>query len=94
MLAVQSCVDIASHVIADEGCPPAGTLADAFARIADQGVISPKTKHALMRAVGLRSVVAHGYAGMDPASVHAAATLGVLELDSFSMEVASWLTSR
>ncbi len=94
MLAVQSCVDIASHLIADEGWPPAGTLADAFARMAQQGVIASKTKDALTRAVGLRNVVAHGYAGIDPARVHAAVTLGVLDLDSFSMEVAAWLLSR
>ncbi len=43
MLAAQSCVDTASHLIADEGWPPAGTLADAFARMAEQGVISSKT---------------------------------------------------
>ncbi len=94
MLAVQSCADIASHVIADEGWSPAGTLADAFARLADHGVISANTKLALTRAVGLRNVVAHGYAGIDPASVHAAVTLGVSDLDAFAMEVASWVTAR
>jgi uncharacterized protein YutE (UPF0331/DUF86 family) len=94
MLAVQSCADIASHVIADEGWSPAGTLADAFARIADHGVITEKTKLALTRAVGLRNVVAHGYAGIDPQSVHAAVTVGVSDLDAFAMEVASWLTAR
>jgi uncharacterized protein YutE (UPF0331/DUF86 family) len=93
MLAVQSCVDIASHVIADEGWPPAGTLAEAFTRIADHGVISDTTKQALTRAIGLRNVVAHGYAGIDPGSVHAAVTLGVADLDSFAIEVATWLTT-
>jgi uncharacterized protein YutE (UPF0331/DUF86 family) len=94
MLAVQSCVDIASHVIADEGWPPAGTLADAFARLAEHGIISARTKLALTRAVGLRNVVAHGYAGIDPVSVHAAVTLGVADLDAFAVEIASWTTSR
>ena len=94
MLAVQSCADIASHLIADEGWSPAGTLADAFARLADHGVISANTRQALTRAVGLRNVVAHGYAGIDPASVHAAVTLGVSDLDAFAREVASWMTAR
>ena len=93
MLAVQSCADIASHLIADEGWVPAGTLADAFARIADHGVISAQTREALTRAVGLRNVVAHGYAGIDPEAVHAAVTSGVADLDAFAMEVASWVTS-
>lgn len=91
MLAVQSCTDIASHVIADEGWRPAGTLADGFARLAEHGVISEKTKLAMTRAVGLRNVVAHGYAGIDPARLHAAATLGVSDLDAFAAEVASWV---
>jgi uncharacterized protein YutE (UPF0331/DUF86 family) len=42
----------------------------------------------------LRNVVAHGDAGIDPASVHAAVTLGVADLDAFAVEVASWTTSR
>ena len=94
MLSVQSCADIASHVIADEGWAPAGTLAEAFSRIADHGVISAKTQEALTRAVGLRNVVAHGYAGIDPARVHAAVTVGISDLDAFAMEVASWLVAR
>ena len=45
-------------------------------------------------AVGLRNVVAHGYAGIDPASVHAAATAGVADLNAFATEVAAWMTGR
>lgn len=94
MLAVQACADIASHVIADQGWLPARTLADAFARLAERGVIDPKTQAALTRAVGLRNVVAQGYAGIDPSSVHRAVTEGVADLDSFAAQIASWLTAQ
>jgi uncharacterized protein YutE (UPF0331/DUF86 family) len=94
MLAVQSCADIASHIIADEGWSPAGSLADGFARLASQGVITPPTQLALARAVGLRDVVAHGYAGLDAAAVHSASTAGVADLDRFAKEIATWLGSR
>lgn len=93
MLAVRCCADIASHLIADEGWPPAGTLADAFGRIAEHGVISDKTKIALARAVGFRNVVAHGYAGIDPEMIHRAVTDGVRDLDQFAKEVACWLST-
>ncbi|MBX3227438.1 MAG: DUF86 domain-containing protein [Labilithrix sp.] len=93
MLAVQACADIASHVIADEGWTPAGSLAEGFARIAAHGVITEKTWRALARAVGLRNVVAHGYAGIDPALVHLAVTTGIADLDAFSAEVAAWMTA-
>jgi uncharacterized protein YutE (UPF0331/DUF86 family) len=40
MLAVQSCSDIASHLIADEGWRAATNLAGGFNRIRDEGVIA------------------------------------------------------
>ncbi len=93
MLAVQACADIASHIIADEGWSPAGSLADGFARLASHGVISAPTQLALSRAVGLRNVVAYGYAGVDPAAVHAASTAGLSDLDGFAREVVAWLAA-
>src|SRR5580698_4281765 len=94
MLAVQTCADIASHIIADEGWATAQSLAASFNRLRDQGVVSPATAAALSRAVGLRNVVAHGYGGVNPAMVHAAATAGVRDLEAFSQEVARWTASR
>jgi uncharacterized protein YutE (UPF0331/DUF86 family) len=92
MLAVQTCSDIASHLIADEGWPAAPNLAGAFNSLRDRGVISSPTAGALCKAVGLRNVVAHGYAGINPAMVHAAATRGVLDLEAFAREIAAWIT--
>lgn len=94
MLAVQTCSDIAAHIIADEGWPAAQSLAAAFNRLSAEGVVSPATAAALARAVGLRNVVAHGYGGINPAMVHAAATAGVRDLEAFSREVARWAASR
>jgi uncharacterized protein YutE (UPF0331/DUF86 family) len=90
MLAVQTCLDIASHLIADEGWTAATTLAGSFVELHRRGVISPKTCESLGNAAGLRNVVAHGYAGIDVAKVFAAATQGLSDLQAFSNEVASW----
>lgn len=43
MLAVQTCSDIAAHIIADEGWPAAQSLAAAFNRLSAEGVVSPAT---------------------------------------------------
>jgi uncharacterized protein YutE (UPF0331/DUF86 family) len=91
MLAVQICADIASHVIADEGWPVAKNLAQSFERLRERQVISRGTSDALGRAVGLRNVVAHGYAGVDARMVHIAATQGLSDLESFAREVAVWV---
>ena len=94
MLAVQSCSDISSHIIADEGWRSATNLAGAFNRLRDHGVISASTAAALSRAVGLRNVVAHGYAGINADMVFTAATRGLADLDAFAREVARWLPAE
>jgi uncharacterized protein YutE (UPF0331/DUF86 family) len=90
MLAVQTCADVASPLIADEAWPVASTLGDGFQRLHEHGVLTRATADALGRAVGLRNVVAYGYGGIDVARVHAAATHGVEDLDGFAREVALW----
>jgi len=90
MLAVQICADIAAHLIADERWPAAKNLAEAFTRLEEQSVLAPSVAQALRKATGLRNVVAHGYARVDPAAIHSAATSGLADLEAFSREVASW----
>ena len=94
MLAVQICADIASHIIADAGWPGARTLAEAFGRLHERGVLTQPTSAALSRAAGLRNVVAHGYANVDVNLVHAAANEGARDLDAFAREVATWLSGQ
>lgn len=94
MLAVQVCADLASHVISDEKWPAPKNVGQSFAILRDHGVIDPSTAAALARAVGLRNVVAHGYAGIDPALAHAASTTGLDDLDSYARQVAAWAQAR
>jgi uncharacterized protein YutE (UPF0331/DUF86 family) len=94
MLAVQACLDIASHLIADEAWPPASSLADAFQRLGEQGVVAPATAAALRRAAGLRNLIAHGYAEANPDLLYAAASSGLPDLQRFASEVSGWVRGR
>lgn len=94
LLAVQTCLDLATHLIADERWAPAATAREAFERLEEHGVISKETVRSLRQAVGLRNVVAHGYGGVDPAQVHAAATRGISDLERFGAELSAWVTGR
>ena len=94
MLSVQSCADIASHLIADERWPAAASLAESFARLEQQRVITAKTARHLAQAVGLRNVVAHGYAGLDVRRCFEAAHTGLVDLESFAREVSVWAQAQ
>jgi uncharacterized protein YutE (UPF0331/DUF86 family) len=94
MLAVQSCLDLASHLISDEGWPPADTYAEAFQRLEEHGVLSRETAEILGKATGLRNLVAHGYGGVDPELIHNAAVHGLADLERFAREVSAWIEGR
>lgn len=91
LLAVQVCLDLASHLISDEGWQPASTARGAIERLAERGVVSQETARSLRDAIGLRNIVAHGYSGVDPQQIHAAATAGVADLERFAAEVSAWV---
>lgn len=93
MLAVQSCTDIAAHIVADEGWPAATEVRGSFERLEQHGVITTPTCSVLKRAIGLRNLVAHGYGSVDPRLVFAASTAGLADLERFAAEVATWIRS-
>jgi uncharacterized protein YutE (UPF0331/DUF86 family) len=92
LLGVQACIDLATHLIADESWGPAATAREALERLAEHGVISSETVKALRKAVGLRNVVAHGYSGVDPMQIHAGAKTGLADLERFANEVSAWVS--
>jgi uncharacterized protein YutE (UPF0331/DUF86 family) len=94
MLAVQACLDAASHVIADEGWPAAQDLAGAFLCLHEHGAVSAPVAAALARAAGLRNIVAHVYARLDPQLLHAAATDGLGDLERFAAELSAWAEAQ
>ena len=57
-------------------------------------MIRPEVARQLQRAVGLRNVVAHGYAGVDVSSVHRASTDGLRDLEEFAAQVAAWVNAQ
>jgi uncharacterized protein YutE (UPF0331/DUF86 family) len=94
MLAVQGCADIAAHIIADEGWAPTSSLAASFRRLHEHHVIGDAARESLAKAVGLRNVVAHGYAGINYAMLHHAAATGVDDIEAFARELATWLRTQ
>ena len=94
LLAVQVCLDLASHLISDEGWQPVSTARGAIERLEERGVVSVETAHSLRDAIGLRNIVAHGYSGVDPEQIHAAASAGLPDLERFAAEVSAWVESH
>jgi uncharacterized protein YutE (UPF0331/DUF86 family) len=68
-LAIETCMDIADHVVADRCLRVPDSGADTFKVLADAGLVEPTLGLALARMVGFRNVLVHDYARVDPAIV-------------------------
>ncbi len=63
--AVQLCVDIAAHLIAESDEPSPATMGAGFDLLRDLGVIAPSLAGTMKKAVGFRNVAVHNYEAID-----------------------------
>jgi len=78
--AVQLCVDIAAHLVAETDRPSPDTMAGAFDHLHDMGVLAGDLADRLKGAVGFRNVAIHAYRDIDWRIVH---TITHERLDDF-----------
>jgi uncharacterized protein YutE (UPF0331/DUF86 family) len=82
-LAIQECIDLAAHWVADAGWGEPDDAASAFDVLAERAVVDRETATTLRAAAGLRNRIAHGYAMLDYARVHREAQDGIPALRAF-----------
>jgi len=68
-LAIEVCLDIANHIIADRRLRVPATYAEVFAVIAEAGLLDQTERDAMVRMSGFRNLIVHEYARIDPAMV-------------------------
>lgn len=87
--AVQICVDLASHLLAERDLPAPGTMGEAFDQLAQAGVIEPALALRMKKAVGFRNIAVHAYDTINWHIVLAIATDGLHDLEDFARAVAA-----
>src|SRR3989338_5067490 len=60
-LAIQGAIDIASHIISDEGWGVPNTLVGLFDILKEHKVLDEKTTDIMRRMVGFRNIIVHEY---------------------------------
>ena len=87
-LAIQECIDLAAHWVADEGWSPPDDAGSTFDVLARRGAIDRDAAEQLRLAAGLRNRIAHGYALLDYRRVQTEANAGIPALRGFLALVA------
>jgi uncharacterized protein YutE (UPF0331/DUF86 family) len=63
--AIESCIDVAHHLIASDHLGTAESNSDAMRMLATEGVLPPELGKRLAEAVGFRNLLVHQYADVD-----------------------------
>lgn len=80
-LSIQGCIDIASHIVSDEGWELPGTLGGLFDTLAAKKVIDSGMAETMWRVVGMRNIIVHEYEEIDFEKIYAIYTeeLGIFD---------------
>lgn len=83
MQAIHGCVDLAAHIVSDEGYGMAGSMQEFFELLSQQQLISADLAGNMGKAVGFRNLIAHEYARIDLERVYSVASDGIRDLEQF-----------
>lgn len=82
-LAVQNCVDMAAHIIAEAGLGVPGGVNEMFYMLEDQGYLSFELTEKMVHAVGFRNLVVHEYGKIDLKRMYQIASSDINDLNEF-----------
>jgi len=86
-LAIEVCIDLAEHVIADHRLPIPETVAGAFETLHKAKLLEPTLAGALVRMARFRNLLVHDYVRIDAARVFEIATTDVADIDRFAQAI-------
>ena len=83
-VAIESCIDLAFHVLADRGLPAPPSGRAAFQTLAMEGVLEAALAERLGNAVSMRNVLVHDYVAVDLSILARAVREDLSDLESFA----------
>lgn len=69
-VAIQNCIDMASHIISDENLGIAGSTSEIFYLLQENDYINAELTGKVIGAVGLRNLLVHEYGNLDLKKVY------------------------
>ncbi len=94
MNAIQSCIDLASHIRASENLESGETSREEIEALATADIITADTSTKMAEAVGFRNHLAHRYGDVDHDLVYDVLQEDLQWIDQFQQEIATWFRNR
>lgn len=91
---IETCLDVAGHIISDEGYRVPESYADMFKVLQENGIIKESLLDALEKMAKFRNIVVHHYDKIDPAIVVAILTKNLEDFNRFKNAMISYLKAQ
>ena len=88
---IEICIDVAKHIIADEGFRMPNDARDSFMVLQENGALVPATAQTMMLMVGFRNLLIHLYEQIDVEIVYGHYKKRLGDFDGFSREILQFL---
>jgi uncharacterized protein YutE (UPF0331/DUF86 family) len=90
-MSIQNCIDIAAHIISEEGVGVPGSTNEMFYLLEDNGYISVDITEKMVKAVGFRNFIVHEYGKVELKQVFEVAKKEIEDLEEYLLSILSKL---
>ena len=82
-MAIQNCIDIAAHIISDEGLGVPGSTNEMFYLLEENGYLDHDITEKMVKAVGFRNLIVHEYVKIELGQVFEIALKDIKDLNEY-----------
>ena len=93
-ISIETMIDIAQHVIADEGLREPGSYRDVFKVLVENHVIAEEKLQRLEKIASFRNVLVHHYEKIDDSIVYGIFKNNLGDIEDFITDILVWLKSN
>lgn len=86
-MAIQNCIDIAAHIVSDEGLGLPGSISEIFYLLEENGILGSVLTEKMVKAIGFRSLIVHQYGKIDVERVFELARKDIQDLNDFLVAI-------
>jgi len=82
-MAIQNCIDIAAHIISEEGFGVAGSTNEMFYLLEENGYLDTDLTEKMVKAVGFRNLIVHEYGKVELKQLFEVAQNNIEDLNEY-----------
>lgn len=91
---IETCLDVAGHIISDEGFRVPETYSDMFKILIEKQIIEKGQSDSLDKMAKFRNIVVHNYEKMDPAIVVGILNNNLEDFEKFKNNIISYIKAK